>query len=376
MIGTRIKLARKQAGLSLRELAEKMNGLVSAQAIGKYERGEMTPSSKVLIKISKSLGVSIDYLLSPNPIKLESVEFRKIKINAKEKAQVESKVLNGVERYLQIEKILGTESKNDYAEKAFADDLMVASEQATYGSKNDFETIAEERANQLRKEWGLGLDPIPNMTKLLEERGFKVLLVDLADKVSGLTCQVEQKELPPVTAIVVNKTQSLERRRFTMAHELGHRIIDAGGLEKKDLEKACNRFAGAFLVNGKHLIKEIGDNRSSFSYRELMDLKRYYRVSACALLMRLEQVGVIDEGVKQYMFRTVAKNWRKEEPEPLETKKEKGKFENPCRFEQLVYRALAEDMISPLRAAELLQQSITEVEEGLKGPEVGNEGYN
>jgi transcriptional regulator with XRE-family HTH domain len=32
----RIKLARKKAGLSLRGLAEKMGGAVSAQAIGKY----------------------------------------------------------------------------------------------------------------------------------------------------------------------------------------------------------------------------------------------------------------------------------------------------------------------------------------------------
>jgi transcriptional regulator with XRE-family HTH domain len=43
MIGERLKLARAAAGLSLRELEERLGELVSAQAIGKYERDEMMP---------------------------------------------------------------------------------------------------------------------------------------------------------------------------------------------------------------------------------------------------------------------------------------------------------------------------------------------
>jgi transcriptional regulator with XRE-family HTH domain len=39
MIADRIKLARRKAGLSLRDLAAAMNDRVTAQAIGKYERG-------------------------------------------------------------------------------------------------------------------------------------------------------------------------------------------------------------------------------------------------------------------------------------------------------------------------------------------------
>jgi len=39
VLAERIRLARAAAGLSLRGLAERIGGLVSAQAIGKYERG-------------------------------------------------------------------------------------------------------------------------------------------------------------------------------------------------------------------------------------------------------------------------------------------------------------------------------------------------
>lgn len=40
------------------------------------------------------------------------------------------------------------------------------------------------------------------------------------------------------------------------------------------------------------------------------------------------------------------------------------------RFERLVYRALAEQMISVTRAAELLGKPLDEVEAGLRGPQV------
>ena len=44
MFSERLKLARKRSGLSLRALSSAMGGIVSAQAIGKYERTEMMPS--------------------------------------------------------------------------------------------------------------------------------------------------------------------------------------------------------------------------------------------------------------------------------------------------------------------------------------------
>ena len=72
MIADRIRLARRKAGLSLRALSVQMQGRVTAQAIGKYERGEDVPSSGVLIALSKSLNVSMSYLLDSQSVKLSS----------------------------------------------------------------------------------------------------------------------------------------------------------------------------------------------------------------------------------------------------------------------------------------------------------------
>src|SRR3990167_11216464 len=76
MIGERIKQARAAAGFSLRELAEKA-GVVTAMAISKYETGKSTPSSGVLLSLSKALGVPVEYFLRTERVTLEEVEYRK-----------------------------------------------------------------------------------------------------------------------------------------------------------------------------------------------------------------------------------------------------------------------------------------------------------
>jgi len=357
MIGTHIKLARKKAGYSLRDLAEVLGGKVSAQAIGKYERGEMTPSSDVLIALSKALGVTIAYLMDTQGIELTSVDFRtKANTTAKDRARVETEVIEWVERYLQLEQILELDATN--WEKPFKQLEPIHSIEES-----------EDLANRVRNCWKLGFDPIPNMTELLEEKGLKVLIVDLPERVSGFTCLVKRtSNVFNLPVIVVNKKCSLERRRLTLAHELCHRLIDPQYVSEKEAEKIANRFAGAFLIPCTHLEKEVGKHRHSLGYRELISLKQMYRVSGAALLVRLRDIGVISNSVLTYMFQSVAINWRTHEPEELEPEENRGEYEQPRRFERLCYRALAEGLISLSKAAELLRGSVERVEAGLKGP--------
>ena len=55
MFGDRLRLARKRAGFSLRQLSARIDHRVSAQAIGKYEANEIAPSSSVLVELGKAL---------------------------------------------------------------------------------------------------------------------------------------------------------------------------------------------------------------------------------------------------------------------------------------------------------------------------------
>jgi len=75
MIGERIRQARKAAGLSLRALAGRAG--VTAMAISKYETGKSTPSSRVLLDLSKALGVRTEYFFRPLKIELQEIKHRK-----------------------------------------------------------------------------------------------------------------------------------------------------------------------------------------------------------------------------------------------------------------------------------------------------------
>lgn len=358
MIGDRIKLARRKAGLSLRDLSTAMAGRVTAQAIGKYERGEDVPSSGVLMALAGGLEVSVAYLLDTQGVELTGVEFRtKANTSARDRAHVENEVLEWIERYLQVESVLDLDSARWHSPFDGPRKLRKV-------------TDVDELASDVRDAWKLGGDPIPNMTELLEEKGLKVLVAELPERVSGFTCLVGQpgrdSKLP---VIVVNRKFSLERRRLTLAHELAHRLIDPDCLSDKDEEKAATVFGSALMMPREHLLREVGKHRNALGYREIVGLKRLYRVSGAALLMRLQQLDVISEATLVYAFQSIARGWRTQEPEPLEPDADRGQWERPRRFERLCYRALAEGLISLTKAAELLRLPVPQVEAGLKGPQ-------
>ncbi len=358
MLGERLKLARKKAGLSLRALSARLEGneRVSAQALGKYERGEMMPSSGVLIALSKTLGEPVRYFMSSMGAELMEVDFRKkAATSARDRVRVEAAVLDHVERYLTVEEILDLDSAEWDA--PFKPVKLASAEEG------------EDLAIRMRAKWNLGVGPIPDMTELLEEHGVKVIVIDLPENVSGLTCLVGRSgNRPPVPVIVVNAGHNIERRRMTLTHELAHRVID---LESPvDEEKAAMRVAGAFLMPAVPLQEEVGRRRHSFGYRELMELKHLYRVSAAALLVRLEQTGIISHSTLIHVFRTTGRGWRKEEPLPIKD----STAERARRFERLCFRALSETRISLAKATELLGKARGEIQHEVRGPaaSVGN----
>lgn len=357
MFGERLKLARRRAGLSLQALAERMSPPVSAQAISKYESGRMMPSSAVLVGLGKALGVSLDFLMSGQVEALSGIEFRKHSgTSAKDRAHAEALVIEKLEDYLAIEDILDLGPPADPFAKVRCAAVRSIDE-------------VDRKARELRRAWELGIDPIPSMTDLLEEKGIKVIEADLPERFDGLACGVKRAGgKPDAEVVVISSRTTVERKRFNLAHELAHRVIAGTGDPELKLEAAMNRFAAAFLAPADHLRQEVGDNRHGITYHELIRLKHFYGMSAAAMLIRLRDVELLPEPVVAYAFRTYARAWRTEEPAPIRDGIGLGAFERPRRFERLVYRALAEQLIAPVRAAQLLKQPLATVEEAIKGP--------
>ena len=62
MLGMRIAVLRRSAGMSQQELAQKLK--ISPSAVGMYEQGRREPSVQILSDMAKLFGVSIDYLVT------------------------------------------------------------------------------------------------------------------------------------------------------------------------------------------------------------------------------------------------------------------------------------------------------------------------
>jgi Zn-dependent peptidase ImmA (M78 family)/DNA-binding XRE family transcriptional regulator len=352
MIGNRLKRAREALGLSLRELAAAIQGQVSAQAIGKYERDEMMPSSTILLALAKALQVSPEYLLSEREIELTGVDFRKAPhAGAKEERAVEASVLDQVERCLELEELLpGVEQPWD----APADEA--------------FEIIriedAERAAQALRQLWNLGIDPIPSMTELLEDGGVKVIALVLPENVSGSKAFVQRPARVDVPVIVVNQGHNGERQRFTLAHELAHLVLRFRGLSDAEQEKAADRFAGAFLMAKDMVTQLLGPRRTSISIGELAELKKIFKVSIASLVVRCAQLGILPKpGYGRLWTQIKALGWNSQ----ASTEPYHFPAEVPQRMERLCLRAVAEGAVSEARAAELLNISVREFNRRLMG---------
>ncbi|SFC33225.1 Zn-dependent peptidase ImmA, M78 family [Marinospirillum celere] len=333
MIGERILRARKAAGLSLRALADQIG--VSQTTINKYEKGNLVPSSGQLIKLSKALSVRSEYFFRPVKVELKGVEYRKRSTTPKKiLAQIEADVLDQAERWTSLVSLYPKAPVKKFASPQGLPKLISQL------------TQIEAVANTVREAWELGLNPIPDMIDMLESRGILVIVtsIEVNQKLDGLAASVNGT---PV--IVVSKHWPGDRQRFTLAHELGHLLLHGRLDESIDEEKACNRFAGAFLLPQKSTLQRLGGHRSHLEPQELYMLKHEFGLSMMGCLIRANQCKIISDAEKQKMIRIFSsKGWRTKEPgDPY-----------PCEetylYRQLVYRALAEDYLAESKAAELL----------------------
>lgn len=328
-IGQRIKQARKANNMSLRDLAKKAE--ISPMAISKYERGLDMPSSGVLLRLAQALCISVDFFFRPATVSVHLQAYRKhTKLGTKEQKAIQMRIQEWLERYLEIESF-------------FPDERPTAS-LPTY--KIDSFDKLEETALELRKNWNLGIDPIENLTQLLEDQGIKIGLVSGFEHFDACTFIADG-----VPVIVSKAELPGDRLRFNLGHELGRLILDVK--EGLDSEAACHRFVGAFLAPKQAVCFELGARRTTLDMNELFLLKKKYGLSMQAWIFRAKDLGIISENAAKRLFqRFRANGWHRHEPgEALPT-------ERPLRMERLIYRALAEDLISRSRAQELLGEPL------------------
>jgi Zn-dependent peptidase ImmA (M78 family)/transcriptional regulator with XRE-family HTH domain len=337
MIADRIRQARLAAGLTLAALGEKVG--VSHTAIQKFEKGLLTPSSSQLLKLAQACGIRTEYFFRTRTIELLQPEFRKLSTFGKTAQDaLKIKVTELVEKRVEL---LGAFPTSP---------LPVFGPPRGLPKRIDTMDEIEAFSDEVRNAWQLGLNPIADLTDTLEGLGLLVIVVDEDHPgFSGLAARARTADGREYPLIAVSGRWPGDRQRFTLAHELGHLLMQGRLADGIDEEKACDRFAGAFLAPAVAVRQLLGRERHALEWQELYVLKHEFGLSMGAWLHRARQCGVIPEATHLAMVkRFSAKGWRRNEPgDPLAQ-------EHPRLFDQLVYRALAEQYITEGKAAELL----------------------
>jgi Zn-dependent peptidase ImmA (M78 family)/DNA-binding XRE family transcriptional regulator len=345
----RLKSARTLAGLSQDELVERIGGIVSKNAISKYEKGEMMADGRVVIALANALDVKTDYFFRPFTVEIEQIEFRKkSKLSVKHINSIKEKVTDIVERYLEVEQFLSIQSE---FVNPIGDRLIKSGKDV------------EESVNHLLTQWKLGFNALTNVIELLEDREIKVIEIDAPGDFDGFSGWADGKPDRPLArypVIVINKHFTIERKRLTTLHELGHLLLNFHhDLSQKDKESLCFQFAGAMLLPEETIKKELGEKRSMISVPELIAIKENYGISIQAIMHRAKNLGIISDFVYLNFRKWIGKNRSEEGLGKYEGKEQSG------RFKQLIFRAASEEVISMSKAANLANLKLAEFRQQL-----------
>ncbi len=337
MIGQRIRQLRIARGLSLEALSAELGGIVTKQALSKYEHGKAQPSPAVFNKLAAALGVKAAHLWQEPSTRIEFIAYRKgYGLLKRDQERVQNLVTETLEERLRLQRLNQTVSDSNLLVKSFPVDTLEE---------------AENAAELLRSEWELGLGPIDNVTGVLEDHLIHVIEIDAGKKFDGIAA-VAHGEGDEIEAAAVVTKQDLPggRQRLNLAHELGHLVLDVN--QNMDEEQAAFRFAGAFLAPAKMLHRDIGHRRTFVPAEELLLLKQRFGMSIQALLYRLRDLGIITQShYRQWCIDINRVGWRKHEPSELAP-------EQPQWLHRMLLRSLAEGLVSQEEAERMLGKQV------------------
>lgn len=145
-------------------------------------------------------------------------------------------------------------------------------------------------ATVLRDRWALGTGPLPNLVQLLELKGVRVL--GMRHESRHLDAFSYWTGMQPI--VLINARGTAERRRWDLAHELGHLILHRGHHQPTDRgrEDEADVFAANFLIPAGRLP---GSVQLPVTLRSVRSEKLAWQVSAFAYIRRLQALGYLTE---------------------------------------------------------------------------------
>lgn len=299
----RLTEIRTVRGMTMDQLAAVLG--VTKQMVSKYEDGKSIPPVDSISKMAEIFSVPKKYLFKDS-ISLaagSSTLFLRAPLETTRKARAYARIVSawGYE----ITKAI------DGVQSPFIN-LSV-----------DEHLTIPEKAMEVRRQWGLGTQPIKNMVELLESKGFNIFAIESPD----LKTEAYSQIINDIPVIILNiGIGTSVRQRFSLAHELGHMILHRDlvdlefDLRNREIENEAQQFAEHFLLPA-------GGFDASFVSPKIdsyIALKKEWLVSISAMVFHSESTGLIDSSKRSSLQKQInTRGWKKCEPLDNEIEYEK-----------------------------------------------------
>lgn len=301
----KLTAARISRGFTMKELAEKTD--ISRQMISNYESGKTVPKGENLLKITSILNFPNSYFLTSSTFfhsgatffRSQSAATKRKRDMQKEHLRFSLEVYNQLSYYVNFPKV----------------NLPVPIDK-------DIHEITEEdiieKASELRDAWKLdSISPIENLVGKAEFNG---VLISESTMMDDTLDAVSRWVIDRPVIMLTDNNESAVRRRFNIAHELGHLLLH-GSVEsihdyspnelKNSIERQANSFASHFLMPNEAFMNSLLSTSLDF----YIELKKYWKVSIQAMVQKTFALELINEDQKLYLNKKISWNkWRKKEP--------------------------------------------------------------
>lgn len=181
----------------------------------------------------------------------------------------------------------------------------------------------EKIARSLRLYWKIPAGPINNLAKYLESAGIIILWMATNNK------KLDGQFVPDdshLHIIYLNKEAPGDRQRYSLSHELGHIIMHREIIPttEHDVEGEADRFAAEFLMPADEIRPQINEYTG---LNEFADLKRYWKTSIQALIVRAHRLQLISQSRYKSLYVQLSRyGWITQEPRELAIPQERPKL--------------------------------------------------
>lgn len=306
VIGERIKQARIYRGKTQARLAEELG--VTKQSISKYETNKSNLSTAVISKLPKALGFPLSFFTKEyeDEIKDKSiVYFRTKEIPKKTKEELKEKI-----KILDEEIIPYFNKYINFPEINILDSIIPEIINYCNYTKEDIKNITLE----VRKQWGLGYEPIDNLSYIIQKNGYIINKQYInQNKTDGFSQMINNRAYILISA---NKECAV-RSRFDLAHELGHLVLHRYVEEEEQgsvcIERQADYFASELLYPSDKFIEEI--QTLPLNFETFVMLKEKWKISIQAIVRKCKDLELISDDKYIYFQKRISYNkWRTKEP--------------------------------------------------------------